>query len=159
MAIDKGEMQEWFNWHAWKACVPQKGTGGSNPPLSAKPKQSSARRRMDFYFTLIQSLVYMAMKKGKIKIKCCYHSIFALALQGSPPGITTERSEVVIPYKWPLPKPLPLQNRLTSYIWSFQECFSFSRLLTSSSVPLNGPGVSILIDTRAAANFNDSGTS
>jgi hypothetical protein len=31
----KGEMQEWFNWHAWKACVPQKGTGGSNPPLSA----------------------------------------------------------------------------------------------------------------------------
>ncbi len=28
-------MQEWLNWHAWKACVPQKGTGGSNPPLSA----------------------------------------------------------------------------------------------------------------------------
>jgi hypothetical protein len=28
-------MQEWFNWHAWKACVPLKGTGGSNPPLSA----------------------------------------------------------------------------------------------------------------------------
>jgi hypothetical protein len=52
-----------------------------------------------------------------------------------------------------------LQNRLTSYIWSFQECFSFSRFLTSSSVPQNGPGVSILIDTRAAANFNDSGTS
>ena len=35
-----GEMQEWFNWHAWKACVPQKGTGGSNPPLSAKPNYS-----------------------------------------------------------------------------------------------------------------------
>jgi hypothetical protein len=52
-----------------------------------------------------------------------------------------------------------LQNRLIGYIWSFQECFSFSRLLTSSIVPLNGPGVSILIDTRAAANFNDSGTS
>ena len=52
-----------------------------------------------------------------------------------------------------------LQNRPTGHIWSFQECFSFSRLLTSSSVPLNGPGVSILIDTRAAANFNDSGTS
>ncbi len=28
-------MQEWLNWHAWKACVPQKGTGGSNPFLSA----------------------------------------------------------------------------------------------------------------------------
>ena len=30
-----GEMQEWLNWHAWKACVPQKGTEGSNPSLSA----------------------------------------------------------------------------------------------------------------------------
>ena len=28
-------MQEWFIWHAWKACVLQKGTGGSNPSLSA----------------------------------------------------------------------------------------------------------------------------
>jgi hypothetical protein len=36
----QGEMQEWFNWHAWKACVPQKGTGGSNPPLSAKTNYS-----------------------------------------------------------------------------------------------------------------------
>ena len=33
--LNSGEMQEWFNWHAWKACVPQKGTGGSNPFLSA----------------------------------------------------------------------------------------------------------------------------
>ena len=31
-------MQEWLIWHAWKACVPQKGTGGSNPPLSAQKK-------------------------------------------------------------------------------------------------------------------------
>ncbi len=30
-----GEMQEWLNWHAWKACVPRKGTEGSNPSLSA----------------------------------------------------------------------------------------------------------------------------
>ena len=29
-------MQEWLNWHAWKACVPQKGTAGSNPALSAE---------------------------------------------------------------------------------------------------------------------------
>ncbi len=28
-------MQEWLNWHAWKACVPLKGTAGSNPALSA----------------------------------------------------------------------------------------------------------------------------
>ncbi len=38
--MHKGEMQEWFNWPAWKASVPQKGTGGSNPPLSAKSKQA-----------------------------------------------------------------------------------------------------------------------
>ncbi len=31
-----GEVQEWLNWHAWKACVPLKGTEGSNPSLSAK---------------------------------------------------------------------------------------------------------------------------
>ena len=31
-----GEVQEWLNWHAWKACVPLKGTEGSNPSLSAR---------------------------------------------------------------------------------------------------------------------------
>ncbi len=31
----KGEMSEWLKEHAWKACVPQKGTVGSNPTLSA----------------------------------------------------------------------------------------------------------------------------
>ena len=39
-----GEMQEWFNWHAWKACVPQKGTGGSNPPLSATGSRPNEER-------------------------------------------------------------------------------------------------------------------
>ncbi len=34
--VTPGEMQEWLNWHAWKACVPQKGTEGSNPSLSAQ---------------------------------------------------------------------------------------------------------------------------
>ena len=29
-------MQEWLNWLAWKACIPQKGIGGSNPPHSAR---------------------------------------------------------------------------------------------------------------------------
>lgn len=31
-----GKMQEWLNWHAWKACNPLKGFRGSNPRLSAK---------------------------------------------------------------------------------------------------------------------------
>lgn len=30
-----GEMLEWLKRHAWKACKPQKGFGGSNPPHSA----------------------------------------------------------------------------------------------------------------------------
>ena len=33
-----GEVQEWLNWHAWNACVPQ-GTQGSNPCLSAIEKR------------------------------------------------------------------------------------------------------------------------
>ena len=33
-----GEMQEWLNWLAWKASIPLKGIGGSNPPLSATIK-------------------------------------------------------------------------------------------------------------------------
>ena len=30
-----GEMLEWLMRHAWKACVPLKGTAGSNPAFSA----------------------------------------------------------------------------------------------------------------------------
>ena len=30
-----GEMSEWLMVHAWKACVGEQPTGGSNPPLSA----------------------------------------------------------------------------------------------------------------------------
>ena len=30
-----GEVAEWFKAHAWNACKPFKGFGGSNPPLSA----------------------------------------------------------------------------------------------------------------------------
>ena len=32
----EGKMLEWLKRHAWKACIPLKGIGGSNPPLSAK---------------------------------------------------------------------------------------------------------------------------
>ena len=31
-----GKMLEWLKRHAWKACIPLKGIGGSNPSLSAK---------------------------------------------------------------------------------------------------------------------------
>ena len=32
-------MSEWFKEHAWKVCVLQKGTAGSNPALSATNHQ------------------------------------------------------------------------------------------------------------------------
>ena len=35
IAFSFGEVAEWFKAHAWKACKPFKGFGGSNPPLSA----------------------------------------------------------------------------------------------------------------------------
>lgn len=33
--ISNGQVSEWSNEHAWKVCVPQIGTEGSNPSLSA----------------------------------------------------------------------------------------------------------------------------
>ena len=33
--MEKGELAEWLKAHAWKACIPQKGIGGSNPSFSA----------------------------------------------------------------------------------------------------------------------------
>ena len=33
--ISNGQVSEWSNEHAWKVCVPQTGTEGSNPYLSA----------------------------------------------------------------------------------------------------------------------------
>ena len=36
LVADQGEMSEWSKEHAWKVCVLQKGTVGSNPTLSAE---------------------------------------------------------------------------------------------------------------------------
>ena len=46
-------MQEWLNWPAWKASKPQKGFGGSNPPLSAKSSD---------FFTALFVFVYKTCK-------------------------------------------------------------------------------------------------
>ena len=34
--IKSGEVLEWLKRHDWKSCELQKGSGGSNPPLSAE---------------------------------------------------------------------------------------------------------------------------
>ena len=57
-------MQEWLNWHAWKACVPQKGTGGSNPPLSATQNHSRPPAGgRDFCFMTVR-MRFASMRKG-----------------------------------------------------------------------------------------------
>ena len=43
-----GEMQEWLNWHAWKACIPQ-GIEGSNPSLSANQNHGPERGHFHFW--------------------------------------------------------------------------------------------------------------
>ena len=53
-------MLEWFKRHAWKACVLQKGTGGSNPFLSATNEAD-----------LIESASFVIIKvKPKAMIQC-----------------------------------------------------------------------------------------
>jgi hypothetical protein len=35
--------ESWLNRHAWRACVPHKGTVGSNPTLSARTLEEATR--------------------------------------------------------------------------------------------------------------------
>ncbi len=42
MTAHQGAMLEWLKRHAWKACVRQKRTAGSNPACSAKTRQETA---------------------------------------------------------------------------------------------------------------------
>ncbi len=43
-------MPEWSNGLAWKVSVPQKGTGGSNPPLSANEAMPPASESEQEFF-------------------------------------------------------------------------------------------------------------
>ena len=53
-------MQEWLNWPAWKASKPQKGFGGSNPPLSAEFYAGVSNEFLDTPFLLKVSLYLFA---------------------------------------------------------------------------------------------------
>ena len=50
-------MFEWLKKHAWKACVLQKGTTGSNPVLSAKTTTKKPCKSLQGFF-LIQFYAY-----------------------------------------------------------------------------------------------------
>ncbi len=61
-------MSEWLKEHAWKACVPDKGTVGSNPTLSAKafhPPSFSFKKRL---FSIIYYFLF-----------CCFSSFFYIS--------------------------------------------------------------------------------
>ena len=84
--LHSGEMQEWFNWHAWKACVPQKGTGGSKPPLSAKPKQIMRRSGALFFSKLIEQNLFCEDQAKNKYIKFFAEKLDLLWLCWIPPG-------------------------------------------------------------------------
>ena len=50
-SLGQGEMSEWFKERAWKVRIPQKGIGGSNPPLSAKKGVNQVVTRFTPFFT------------------------------------------------------------------------------------------------------------
>lgn len=64
--ISNGQVSEWSNEHAWKVCVPQTGTEGSNPSLSAilfflKPCKAFDFARF-FHIVIAQYLSVFAKK-------------------------------------------------------------------------------------------------
>ena len=60
-------MQEWLNWLAWKASIPLKGIGGSNPPLSAKLNES--RPTAEVIFVLWKTQARLAGESDDVKYK------------------------------------------------------------------------------------------
>jgi hypothetical protein len=46
--LSLGEVAERLKAHDWKSCVPQKGTEGSNPSLSANISGVGSRRFLEF---------------------------------------------------------------------------------------------------------------
>ncbi len=64
--ISTGEVSEWLKEHAWKACVRQKCTAGSNPALSAK---GNPQLLLWIFVFLEQGKLYcQCERKGKIQI-------------------------------------------------------------------------------------------
>ena len=82
-----GEMQEWLNWHAWKACVLQKGTGGSNPPLSATPDYSRRLLRDFCFYAGPDGLARVGRIKNKKPIERSEMGVIR-SYQDPPKGIT-----------------------------------------------------------------------
>ena len=61
-------MAEWSKAHAWKVCVLQKGTGGSNPSLSAESlRQKATKVRQILQYQIIVGFFFENLSSWKAK--------------------------------------------------------------------------------------------
>ena len=59
-------MAEWSKAHAWKVCVLQKGTKGSNPFLSAKSKYRIAKFHLNFSIKTEKRRLFFVLQSKKV---------------------------------------------------------------------------------------------
>ena len=62
-----GEMLEWLKRHAWKACIPLKGIGGSNPPLSANKQKLQGFDFIEAFFVFVSQAEFVRVQIHKHK--------------------------------------------------------------------------------------------
>ena len=87
-----GKMLEWLKRHAWKACIPLKGIGGSNPSLSAERFQKGFTKEVN-----------LAFKIQIIVVKSRFYNDFSLYIALSFDGITLcfdSQHSVIFCYAW-----------------------------------------------------------
>ena len=82
----KGEMQEWLNWPAWKVGKPQKGFGGSNPPFSAKNflNEVIEKNRLVFFCFCVGGGFVSRWRCGRVICALYYCSVGALLRNYKP---------------------------------------------------------------------------
>ena len=55
-AFKNAEMSEWFKEHDWKSCVRLKRTGGSNPLLCAKKRDTLVRVSFFVFYRFLKRI-------------------------------------------------------------------------------------------------------
>ena len=60
-------MSEWFKERAWKVRIPQKGIGGSNPPLSANKQKLQGFDFIEAFFVFVSQAEFVRVQIHKHK--------------------------------------------------------------------------------------------